>query len=114
LSREAGGRRINPRAAETSLLLRKPVADAPHAGGKVFGTDSREYHVLLEWFPSLESSNVCSAAVPCNFVWFEVLGFVTLPYMALSAFALILVLLTLPPAAVREDDGDLASQEAVA
>jgi disulfide bond formation protein DsbB len=72
------------------------------------------YHVLLEQFPSLESSNVCSAAVPCNFVWFEELGFVTLPYMALSAFALILVLLTLPPAAVREDDDDLASQEAVA
>jgi disulfide bond formation protein DsbB len=70
------------------------------------------YHVLLEKFPSLESSSVCSIAVPCNFIWFEELGFVTLPYMALSAFLLVLVLLTLPPAAAVTDDELL--QEAVA
>jgi len=71
------------------------------------------YHVLIERFPSLESSNVCSLAVPCNFIWFEEIGFVTLPYMALSAFLLILVLLTLPPAVAVEDDDELL-QEAVA
>jgi disulfide bond formation protein DsbB len=71
------------------------------------------YHVLVEKFPSLESSNVCSIAVPCNFIWFEELGFVTLPYMALSAFLLILVLLTLPPTVVEADDEPLV-QEAVA
>lgn len=71
------------------------------------------YHVLVERFPSLESSNVCSVAVPCNFVWFEEFGFVTLPYMALSAFLLILVLVTLP-AAVADDDETPAAQEAIA
>ena len=33
LSREAGGRRINPIAPETSLILRKPLGEVPHEGG---------------------------------------------------------------------------------
>ncbi len=33
LSREAGGRRINPLAADTSLLLSKPLGEVPHEGG---------------------------------------------------------------------------------
>ena len=33
LTREAGGRRINPIAAETSLILRKPLGEVPHEGG---------------------------------------------------------------------------------
>ncbi len=33
LSRESGGRRINPLAAETSLILRKPLGEVPHEGG---------------------------------------------------------------------------------
>jgi hypothetical protein len=69
------------------------VYAVPVAGiGAVIAT----YHYLIERFPDLDSGGVCSAAVPCTFAWFEELGFVTLPYMALSAFALILVLLTLP------------------
>lgn len=43
------------------------------------------YHYLLEWFPQLES-NVCSIDVPCTTVWFRELGFVTLCFMAGSAF----------------------------
>ena len=43
------------------------------------------YHYLLEWFPQLES-NVCSLDVPCTTVWFRELGFVTLCFMAGSAF----------------------------
>lgn len=53
------------------------------------------YHVLLERFPDLDAG-ACSATVPCTLVWFREFGFVTLPYMALSGFALIAVLLTLP------------------
>ena len=33
LSHEAGGRRINPIAPETSLILRKPLGEVPHEGG---------------------------------------------------------------------------------
>ena len=43
------------------------------------------YHYLLEWYPQLESS-VCSVDVPCTTVWFREFGFVTLCFMAGSAF----------------------------
>jgi hypothetical protein len=49
ITREFNGRRIENAAPENSLLLRKPVADAPHEGGKVFTQESREYRVLLDW-----------------------------------------------------------------
>lgn len=57
------------------------------------------YHWLLERFPSIDAG-VCSTAVPCELVWFEKFGFVTLPFMAFTAFSAILAVTTLP----REDD----------
>ena len=59
------------------------------------------YHYLLEWFPTLDSG-VCSATTPCSVVWFRQLGFVSLPYLALSAFLLILSLLWLTRAPETE------------
>ena len=50
------------------------------------------YHVLLERFPSLESG-VCEATNPCTLLWVRRFGYLTIPTMALSAFALIVVLL---------------------
>ncbi|MGH9188049.1 MAG: disulfide bond formation protein B [Acidimicrobiales bacterium] len=50
------------------------------------------YHVLLERFPSLETG-VCEVANPCSIVWVERLGYVTIPVMSLSGFALIGTLL---------------------
>jgi disulfide bond formation protein DsbB len=49
------------------------------------------YHYLLEWFPQLES-NVCSIDVPCTTVWFRELGFVTLCFMAGSAFIAVIAI----------------------
>lgn len=64
----------------------------PLAGiGAAFST----YHYLVEWFPEADSS-VCKSTVPCTFVWFRELGFVSLPLMALCGFALIITLVTLP------------------
>jgi disulfide bond formation protein DsbB len=54
------------------------------------------YHVLLERFPSLESG-VCEIANPCTLIWVRRLGYLTIPTMALSAFALILTLLAVRP-----------------
>jgi disulfide bond formation protein DsbB len=54
------------------------------------------YHYLVEWFPEAESG-VCRAEQPCSLVWFRELGFITLPFMALSGFALIVSLVTLRP-----------------
>jgi disulfide bond formation protein DsbB len=56
------------------------------------------YHYLLEWFPQLES-NVCSVDVPCTTVWFRELGFVTLCFMAGSAF---IAVITISLALMRE------------
>ncbi|MFT3852486.1 MAG: disulfide bond formation protein B [Ilumatobacteraceae bacterium] len=51
------------------------------------------YHYLLERFPSLETG-ACSSAVPCDYIWFEELGFVTLPFMAGCGFLAIVNLVT--------------------
>ena len=53
------------------------------------------YHWFLERFPNLDAG-VCDAEVPCEFVWFEHFGFVTLPFMALTGFLAVLVFTTLP------------------
>jgi disulfide bond formation protein DsbB len=50
------------------------------------------YHVLLERFPTLES-DVCEPENPCTLIWVEWFGYLTIPGMALSGFAAILVLL---------------------
>ena len=61
------------------------------------------YHWLIQRFPSLEAGE-CSLAVPCTSKYVERFGFVTIPYMAASAFLLIVVLL----AVWRPHDRDLA------
>lgn len=52
------------------------------------------YHVLVERFPTLES-DVCDPNNPCTLIWVERFGYLTIPTMALSAFALIITLLLL-------------------
>jgi hypothetical protein len=49
LTREYEGRRICLAVPEASLLLRKPLGQAPHEGGKLFSEHSREHDVLLAW-----------------------------------------------------------------
>jgi Protein of unknown function (DUF1549)/Protein of unknown function (DUF1553)/Bacterial Ig-like domain (group 2) len=49
LSREAGARRINPIAAETSLLLRKPLGEVAHEGGLRLARNSKSYEFLHDW-----------------------------------------------------------------
>ncbi|MFO0501831.1 MAG: hypothetical protein ACK527_06470, partial [Acidobacteriota bacterium] len=41
--------RINLAEPEKSLLLRKPLFDAPHGGGRLLSRDSDEYRTLLAW-----------------------------------------------------------------
>ena len=49
ITREFNGRRLEMAAPEASLMLRKPLGTSPHEGGRVFGSDSREYRRLHEW-----------------------------------------------------------------
>ncbi len=53
------------------------------------------YHWFLERFPNLDAG-VCDVKVPCEFVWFENFGFVTLPFMAFTGFLAVIVFTTLP------------------
>jgi disulfide bond formation protein DsbB len=50
------------------------------------------YHRLIQAYPDLGGS-ACSSGVPCTAAYFTLFGFVTIPYMALSAFLLVLSLL---------------------
>lgn len=50
------------------------------------------YHIYIEVNPDKESA-ACRAGVPCSTRWIDEFGYVTIPVMALSAFALIAVLM---------------------
>jgi disulfide bond formation protein DsbB len=63
------------------------------------------YHYAVEWFPEADSG-VCSSQFPCTFVWFRRFGFVSLPFMALCGFLLIISLVTL-----RRTDGQHAEAD---
>jgi disulfide bond formation protein DsbB len=69
------------------------------------------YHVLLERYPTLESS-VCEPTTPCTAIWVRRFGYLTIPAMALSAFALILTLMAVTRNAADDDDRTEAEAEA--
>ena len=59
----------------------------------LIGAAIAAYHRLIQAYPTLDSGS-CSATGPsCSSPLLEKFGFVTIPYMALSAFLLILALL---------------------
>jgi Disulfide bond formation protein DsbB len=60
----------------------------------VIGALIATYHYALEWLPWLDSG-ACSASTPCTIIWFREFGFISLPYLALSAFLLIVAFLWL-------------------
>ncbi len=53
------------------------------------------YHNLLMWGIIPESAVPCSQGVPCSTEYFEYLGFINIPFLSLSAYVLILILLVL-------------------
>jgi disulfide bond formation protein DsbB len=63
------------------------------------------YHYLLERFPQLDTG-VCNATIPCEYVWFEKFGFVTLPFMALVGFTAILALTSIRSSEAAFEDNN--------
>ncbi len=63
LSREAGGRRINPLAAETSLILRKPLGQLPHEGGLRLARNTKTYEFLHDWIAEGAKDDPAAPAV---------------------------------------------------
>ncbi|MGH9084005.1 MAG: disulfide bond formation protein B [Acidimicrobiales bacterium] len=70
----------------------RPYAAVLAGIGAVIST----YHVVLERYPTLESS-VCEPTNPCTLIWVRRFGYLTIPTMALSGFAVILTLLATTP-----------------
>jgi disulfide bond formation protein DsbB len=68
------------------------------------------YHMLLERFPSLET-DTCDPDNPCSLIWTERFGYLTIPTMALSAFALIATLMLLGRASDRAASTDVNLRE---
>lgn len=59
----------------------------------VIGLGIAIWHRLMQAYPSLDSGACAAVGPPCSAPYIKEFGFVTIPYMALSAFVLILVLL---------------------
>lgn len=49
ITKESLGRRINPAAPETSLLLQKAAGTVPHGGGSRFKADGAEIRLIARW-----------------------------------------------------------------
>ncbi len=49
LTREVSGRRINPLAAETSIVLTKPLGEIAHEGGLRLTRNSKSYEMIRDW-----------------------------------------------------------------
>lgn len=59
----------------------------------VIGAGIAVWHRLIQAYPSLDSGACAASGPPCSAPYIKEFGFVTIPYMALSAFLLILVLM---------------------
>ena len=77
----------------------------------VIGALIATYHYALEWLPWLDSG-ACSASTPCTIIWFREFGFISLPYLALSAFVLIVALLWLAGEAGPGDRSTMSDRRA--
>jgi len=75
------------------LLLRDRRVRWYAAPFVVVGAPLSLYHWLVERVEFFAKSSSCSAEAPCTVPWFQELGYVTLAFMALSAFLLIGTLL---------------------
>ena len=58
----------------------------------ILGIFVSTYHYLLQKTDIFTSSAVCDTGIPCTTTWINLFGFVTIPFMALTAFLIISVM----------------------
>lgn len=69
----------------------------------IIGGSISIYHYLLQKVPGLAGFQPCTQGVPCNAIYIDWLGFITIPFLALTAFALITIsMFLLNPRAAEE------------
>src|SRR4051812_34615513 len=59
-----------------------------------FGSLVSIYHLYIEYHPEAETAG-CKIGAPCSTLWIDKLGYITIPSLALTAFAAIGVLLVM-------------------
>lgn len=64
------------------------------------------YHAYIQAFPPETGTSFCTAEAPCTTRYVWELGFVSLPFMALTAFLFIITLMIVAGPADRPDDAD--------
>jgi disulfide bond formation protein DsbB len=90
--------------------FRRDLAIRPYAWVLAgIGAPIAAYHYLIEWMPNLEVT-ACSTEVPCTAVWVRELGFVSIPFMALSGFLAIIVLLRVAARVPVADNEDVPTE----
>ncbi len=55
----------------------------------ILGIAMSTYHYLLQKTQIFDSGAVCQAGVPCTTMWINWFGFITIPFLALTAFVII-------------------------
>ena len=65
------------------------------------------YHSAIQWWPPSSGTSFCSAVAPCTLKYVDKFGFVTLPFMALSAAAAMIALLSIS----RYDEAEVLVEE---
>jgi disulfide bond formation protein DsbB len=53
------------------------------------------YHILLQKIPYLQQFEMCKTGVPCSKDYLNLLGFITIPMMAFTAFTIITISLAI-------------------
>ncbi len=77
----------------------------------IIGGSISVYHRLIQAYPSLATGAACDRSAPCTAAYIEKFGIITIPYMALSAFLLILALLWLDRFNSRADTASLPTKD---
>lgn len=80
-----------------TLAIAAVKKDAKHAYYAlpltVIGGGFSIYHYLIQKLPALQEAGNACGAVPCNAQYINIFGFVTIPFLAFTAFTIISVLL---------------------
>jgi disulfide bond formation protein DsbB len=82
----------------------RPYVIGPCAIGAVIAA----YHSFIQWFPPDSGTSFCTAEAPCTARYVYEFGFVSLPFMALSAFLSILALMAATTWAVAPEEPEPA------
>ncbi|SDN60416.1 disulfide oxidoreductase [Alkalicoccus daliensis] len=80
-----------------TLAIATVKKDAKHAYYalplSIIGAGFSMYHYLIQKVPALQEAGTACGIVPCNAQYINVFGFITIPFLAFTAFTIISVLL---------------------